>query len=422
MLGMTRSQALSGSAAIDKPAATQELLGRRRANGGRVRRADPDAKVPEAGTCSWKSSAKPKEAATDARANTSDASIGPRQGWAELPAVERASRCAQLQEMGFTNSVARIALEDCGWDVNKALDRLFNSAAESATVSVPPQTIAHNKQSSCQRAGVVTKTTPHAAKTKLVPKARDMDATKGTRHCAEGDSTSASGFSTPRLATCPPSSCGDDTTSPPPALPPGLDHAPRMLAAPPGLDIVTDEPTPCLSSKIALAESRSIPTFQAQDLVVPPALASQVGALSLVPKRSLQKVQHTWHCEDPSTQLSVEEGTFVHAWTDTTTSTGWVYAESLICCSRAGWLPESMLQQMPPGRLWMRITTACSATAPMQLQVEVGNMVMVDASQEHFNGWVYAEQAASATGQPGLQGLLGTAGWVPIQCVKSCEV
>jgi len=374
---MTRSQALPG-----------------RARGGR-----------------GKSSA--KEAATAARATTS-AEVGPRQGWAELPAGEQASRCTQLQEMGFTNSVARTALEDCGWDVNEALDRLFNSPAESATVSVPPQTIAHNKQSSCQRAGGVPKTNPNAAKTKPVPKARDMDATKGTRHCLEGDSTSASGFSTPRLATCPPSSSGDDMASPPPALPPGLDYTPKMLAAPPGLDIVTDEPTPCLSSKIALAESLSI----VPDLVVPAALAAQVGAVPLVPKRSFQRVQHTWHCADPSTQLSVEEDTFVHVWTDTTTSTGWIYAESLIGCSRAGWFPDSMLQRMPPGRMWMRITTACSATAPMQLQAEVGNMVMIDASQEHVNGWVYAEQAASATGKPGLQSSLGTAGWVPIQCVK----
>merc|ERR1712098_485577 len=150
--------------------------------------------------------------------------------------------------------------------------------------------------------------------------------------------------------------------------------------------------------------------------------ASPAGAMSVVPKRRLRKVGHTWECEDTTTQLSVEEETFVYVWSDSKTESGWIYAESLICCSRAGWLPASMLQPLPPGRRWMRITTNCNATFPMQLQVETGNMVLVDASQDPVNGWVYAEQVASATGHPSLQGLLGAGGWVPIQCVKWAEV
>merc|ERR1719326_862945 len=206
-----------------------------------------------------------------------------------------------------------------------------------------------------------------------------------------------------------------------PVLPPGLGGMPTLLAAPPGLDLASDEPTPCPGiSKVT--ESPPLPAFQVPAMVVP--ASDTAGAVSVVPKRRLQKVQHTWECEEhcAGTQLSVEEETFVYVWSDSKTETGWIYAESLICCSRAGWLPESMLQQLPPGRVWMRIMTACRATHPMQLQVEAGNMVLVDGSQDPVNGWAYAEQVASATGRPSLQGLLGAGGWVPIQCVEWADV
>jgi len=58
----------------------------------------------------------------------------------------------------------------------------------------------------------------------------------------------------------------------------------------------------------------------------------------------------------------------------------------------------------------------------MQLQVEAGNMILVDGSQGPVTGWVYAERVASATGRPSLQGMLGAGGWVPIQCVEWAEV
>jgi len=258
---------------------------------------------------------------------------------------------------------------------------------------------------------------------KLPHAARNMDASPA------GDSTSASGGSTPRLPTSmspqrdssSASSADDSITSheKSPSLPPGLEEVPMLLAAPPGLH---DEPTPSANLPRAM-ESVSPAIFQVPGTVVPSS-GKAAGAVSVVPKRRLQKVQHTWECEEhcSTSQLSVEEGTFVYVWSDSKTETGWIYAESLICCSRAGWLPESMLQHLPTGRLWMRVSTACRATHPMQLQVEAGNMVLVDASQDPVNGWVYAEQVASATGRPSLQGLIGAGGWVPIQCVEWADV
>jgi hypothetical protein len=358
---------------------------------------------------------------------------GPQRGWGELPAAERASRCAQLRDMGFSAGAAQQALEECSWDVNQALDILFNGRSnfddsnDCSSLAKHPQTIAHRTQPRSQHTGVRTqknRAQAAACDTKTLPpaKGRNMDMSTA------GDSTSASGGSTPRLpSSMSPQrdlSCASSADysiashSPSPSLPPGLDQTPMLLAAPPGLH---DEPTPC-TNILGAIESTSPPVSLVPAAAVAASATSPAGAVSVVPKRRLQKVQHTWECEDSTTQLSVEEETFVYVWSDSKTETGWIYGESLICCSRAGWLPESMLMQAPSGRLWMRVSTACLATHPMQLQVEAGNMILVDASQDPVNGWVYAEQVGSATGRPSLQGLIGAGGWVPIQCVVWAEV
>jgi hypothetical protein len=142
----------------------------------------------------------------------------------------------------------------------------------------------------------------------------------------------------------------------------------------------------------------------------------------VVPKRKLAKVQHSWACQCGETQLSVEEGTFVHVWCDSETPSGWIYAESLICSSRAGWLPASMLQWLPPTKRWMQVTKPCSAQYPTQLTVDVGNMILVDAAQPPVgDGWIFVEQLDSATGHRPAD-LVCAAGWVPIQCIKWAEV
>lgn len=336
--------------------------------------------------------------------------------------------------MGFSAGAAQKALEECAWDVNKALDDLFNGRSnfdvsnDCPRVTKHPQTTAHSAQPSSRHTGVRSqkaKTQAAACESKKLPhaKARNKDVS------IAGESTSASGGSTPRLPTSmspqrdmsSASSADDSSTSheKSPSLPPGLEEMQMLLAVPPGLQ---DEPTPCANIPDAVASTLPA-VFQVPAVVVPTSGKAE-GAVSVVPKRRLQKVQHTWECEEhcSTTQLSVEEETFVYVWSDSKTESGWIYAESLICCSRAGWFPESMLQQLPLGSLWMRISTACRAIHPMQLQVEAGNMVLVDASQDPVNGWVYAEQVASATGRPNLQGLMGAGGWVPIQCVEWAEV
>lgn len=172
----------------------------------------------------------------------------------------------------------------------------------------------------------------------------------------------------------------------------------------------------------------TIPSAPAKGLqgltTIPSAPAKGTSGVSVVPKRKLAKVQHTWTCDPGSvdTQMSIEEGTFVYVWSESTTATGWVYAESLICSTRAGWLPASMLQQLPPNKCWMRVSKQCRAIYPTQMPVEAGNMILIDISQTPVgDGWVYAEQLGSATGLQVAEGCC-TAGWVPIQCIKWAEV
>jgi hypothetical protein len=320
-----------------------------------------------------------------------------RRGWGELPAAERASRSKQLEEMGFTACDAKQALIYCAWDVNKALDHLFTHGAPALE----------------KNATTPTKNRPSTA-------------------C---DSTSASGGSTPRLRIHTPpqqalssdastaSLCIQPDVGRDPVLPPGL-----AMALPPGLDM-PPQVTACstITTPAASPLSAAMPLLP----VAAPAcglaaasVAPLTNAVSVVPKRHYAKVKHTWECEEncSQSQLSVEENEFIHVWVGSTTESGWTYGESLICCSRAGWLPESMLQKLPPNKFWMRISTSCraSASCPTQLSVESGSMVSVDIMRGPVNGYVYVEDLSSATGRR-VSGVHGVAGWVPIQCIEWAE-
>jgi len=468
---MTRSQAQKGGCTDTvEPLGDAGKPSRSSHRGGGSRKSNSDSKAsPSASGRCWQSGAKSKAlpaadifpslpVGTSPKPAATNAIQGGRipSGWAELPAAERASRREQLQEMGFTSSASQAALEDCNWDVNKALDQLFNGDGSKDSCNFP-----FNSQLTTQCSTGRAKPRNQARSQLQAPEvdarrqgADIIKASLGMNHAsaaikaslgikpasAAGDSTSASGGSTPRRSAGPTSSdspqqdvsssIGDDVI----LVPPGLDDIPMfptLLLAPPGLDLA-DESTLCPKAVADIWSSPPAPCHEPFDVlqpiaaidrsVVPVLAAAPAVAESVVPKRSLQKVQHAWDCEDPASQMGVEEGTFVYVWADSKTETGWVYAESLICCNRAGWLPGSMLQQLPPNRLWMRVTAPCAATFPMQLQVEVGNMVLVDGSHAPVNGWVYAEHVASATGRPSLQGLLGAGGWVPIQCVEWTEV
>lgn len=300
-------------------------------------------------------------------------------GWGELSEAEMTSRIAQLQEMGFSMSAARSSLEVCDWDVNRALDSLF-----------------------------LHKVPPNSQGTTL----DDLDIGKSSSSLGS-ISTSASGGSSPLIMPQKNPSLQDslcDPTIPPvPLFWPSLPET-RALS-----ESLPRGSTAALVSHVMGSQGLN---------TMPTAKVAGPSQVSVVPKRTLAKVQHTWTCDPESadTQLSIEEGTFVHVWAESRTETGWVYAESLMCSSRAGWLPASMLQSIPPSKRWMGVSKPCHAVYQTQLPVEVGNMVLVDVTQTPVgDGWIFAEELSSASGRSTMNGC-GTSGWVPIQCIKWAEV
>lgn len=338
-------------------------------------------------------------------------------GWAELSPSEMAERAAQLQEMGFTTSAARSALEVCDWDVNRALDSLF-------THNVPAN--ANDPESDVPR--------PLAY----------FDLQGEGKSCGSfaSESTSASSSSSPRSSLLMTPQIRPDFMGvaalgvaafpgmpPMPLLPPTLPLMPlagvnTMIASPPGINTLVMATQPVVNPLSGVRDIAA-PAPQALNAITASTPHASVSPVSLVaPKRKLAKVEHTWTCDAKcsDTQLSVEEGTFVYVWSDSKTAEGWIYAESLICSSRAGWLPASMLQQLPPNERWMRVSKPCNAIYPTQMTVNVGNIILVDASQTPVgDGWVYAEQLESATGHCATD-IPCISGWVPIQCIMWAEV
>lgn len=315
-------------------------------------------------------------------------------GWGELSAAEMNSRIAQLQDMGFTSIAARSALEVCDWDVNSALDCLVMHDEPAALT---------NSNQGNNAAKPLFFNNPHD-----IRKPRTSLASDSTS--ASGDSSSDSPLMTPQPKLTGP--LLSPLTAPSvPLFPPSL----ADMVGPPSLAKVPLPPTTRPLTNAMGAQILNLVTGNT---------ANGSLSVSVMPKRRLARVEHTWDCEPHSaeTQMSVEEDSFVYVWSESKTAAGWIYAESLICGSRAGWLPASMLQQLPPNKCWMKVSKSCQAIYPTQLSVDLGNLVLVDVSQPPVgDGWVYAEQLGSATGCQAVD-FTGMDGWVPIQCIVWAEV
>jgi len=329
--------------------------------------------------------------------NDDSQSLKAQQGWGELSTAEMANRVTQLQEMGFSVSAARSTLQICDWDVNKALDTLFKlNVPATAEGSI----LTGSKQPSSTRKPTDT-----------------------SRHSLASDSTSASSHDSSPLATPMKGPLLDPISGPllsisGPLLSPDASSGPLLSISGPLLSPEAkriNESGPLLSpdarcQRDAVTQPRFDSTFSA-----PP-----VSPVSLVPKRQLAKVEHNWTCEAQcsDTQMTIEQDSFVYIWSDSTTSAGWVYAESLMCSSNAGWIPASMLQKLPVSKCWMRISTPCHSLYPTQMEVDVGNIILVDVSQSPAgDGWIYAEAVASASGR--IVTDIASEGWVPMQCIKA---
>jgi len=299
-----------------------------------------------------------------------------KQGWAELSSIEKGNRMTQLQEMGFSQSAARSALEVCDWDVNRALDSLFK----------------HNVPATAE-GNILVRSKQHSDTTEPKRLSHCSLASESTSASSHASSPSLSSLMTPQQGTLLATAAPNAPVMPPlPFLLPDSSEMVRCTDA--------KAPSPFAGLLNGTGDDGARQELKLQELV---ATSTGASPMSVVPKRKLAKVEHTWTCDVQSadTQLSIEQDTFVYVWSDSTTASGWVYAESLMCSSSAGWMPASMLQKLPPNKCWMRVSKLCLPIFPTQMAVDAGNMILVDASTPPVgDGWVYAEAIGSASGRP----------------------
>jgi len=350
-------------------------------------------------------------------------------GWAELSAAEMDSRTTQLQEMGFGRGASRDALQACDWEVNTALDFLLTNKP------LPSKA-------------------PARARPQKGPGASPTAMPSPAAHSSPGSSTTASRGSTPRrmcsgtstVGTSTPATTSDAVFFGDVPLPPGLEslmpgallpEPPGLGLGPPGLgpakaeeklhldSLISPTAAPSAAPSVGILPPSAVPpaptfapTIPSGAIDEPPAPPHESPIVSVVPRRRLARVKHAWAREEwcKETQLSVEAGAFINVWTDSATQQGWVYAESLICSSNAGWLPGSMLHELPPYQFWVRATTKCQATYASQLSVDTGAVLKVDVTKRTDGGWVFADVPEPADGHHGVDASQ-VSGWVPAACL-----
>jgi len=314
--------------------------------------------------------------APGARSNAAPAASKVRGHWGPSAAAEpsgaaMSNRIRQLEEMGFTQEVARRVLAECVWDVNKAIDRLLQSGV------------------------------PSEEKAPALP----TEVWQG-KHC---ESTPASG-STTASATSTPRSLGHSTAASPTAAQRPADGEDIMAASEvlesdarvdsPECLRVTQHPRNALGSD----GSETREACAAEENV---AEARHAEPVASAPRQQIERVETPWQAED-ETQMTVARGDFVRVWAEHGSLNGWVYAEALDGAA-AGWLPAFSLQALPKHQRWLRALRSCGATHSAQRDVEEGRVLLVNVESRTDIGWVYAEAP---------EGDDTARGWVPMSCLE----
>lgn len=356
------------------------------------------------------------------------------------------SQISQLKEMGFSEEVARRALSECVWDVNKAIDKLLLGGldevgdsgavpsmedtidAHPAPIEAPPETPAPPAPGPPPPQAQPTHTpalVPVTAQAEMPPTqevpaqpvpsqsppqppssparmlaapAEELAAeeewalnTDAERQGSSGDSSIVPNASLPANAN--PSSVEDGVSGHEAG---DMDAAPELHA-------------PVIAGPPMMAGSVHIEPPVENDVVAADAALADGGDdedSKKTPKKRIDRASRSWPAEDPS-QLGVEEGDFVSVWIETGTMNGWIHAENL-SDGRAGWLPNVVLEPMENDRNWMKVKQTWEAMDASQCNVIEGHIVIVWSSSrtEH---WTYVE-VREGTQQTGC-------GWLPVFCI-----
>jgi len=262
---------------------------------------------------------------------------------------------AQLKEMGFSEEVSRRVLNECAWDVNKAIDQLLLTEVPEGADGMD-ESIDDRGGGQQPGADVVAESEP-----------------------PHGDANGKSGGYFQGDKAPPATDTGTAWTGSHAAAENGGSAAPAAVSA---------------TNEAVASSGRDGPNPPAQSDVQPPA-----------PKKTLERVTKPWTAGDAS-QLGVVADEFVYVWTETGTDVGWIHAELASNQAKVGWLPQCILQELPDGQRWMRAKQKWQARDETQCSVEVGEFCLVWVSSLTKEGWTYVECQDSAD-----------KGWLPDFCL-----
>lgn len=346
-----------------------------------------------------------------------------------------AGQVAQLRDMGFTDEVAKKALAECVWDVNKALDLLFTRGAEafmSDASEVPMDACSSGNakdRSGHDREDVGEIST--TASTASSPRS----ANRTDVHSSSPLQESHESLAAPSEAanSCP---TQEASVSPPVGLEQGADGAgvsevPAIaeVAICEGTGIGVAKPVAAVLDQKQVAPLPSID--EARDVQGPKDAATEATSVSvgdstvevandaLAPRKRLEQVSTGWIGED--TVLTVSPKEFVLVWADTTTEHDWIYAEHVSDTRRFGWLPTFVFEVLPQHQKWMKVTSSQEAEHETQLEVRQGSVLKVSLHTRTEEGWVYAETVCDGVDHSPNGAGTAQAGWVPVFCFAWAE-
>lgn len=279
---------------------------------------------------------------------TTSSSIASSQG--ATPAI------AQLKEMGFSEEVSRRVLNECAWDVNKAIDQLL--------LTEVPEGADGMEDSIDDRGG--SQSAGHLPSAEVVAESEPphSDANGKSGGYFQGEKAPAAAVDTAEAWTG--------------------SHAAENGGA-------------------AQAVPASNEAAPGPDISIEPAQSE--GVQPSAPTKRLERVTKPWTAGDAS-QLGVVAEEFVYVWTETGTDVGWIHAELASNQAKVGWLPQCILQELPEGQRWMRAKAKWQARDDSQCSVEVGEFCLVWVSSLTKEGWTYVECQDSAD-----------KGWLPDFCL-----
>jgi len=346
------------------------------------------------------------------------------------------SHIRQLKEMGFEEGLAKRVLSECVWDVNKAIDRLFELMSSDTGVeeALAPEEL-HDPPPPIEELPVIDET-PMDAHAELSPTGADAAGAMDPATCSspngaepqfasvhteasDGGSPGPAGESAPGSPVFAPADvpAGNGSTN---DRADAVDAESLPAEAECALEEELVDPVPDSDDGLAVGLLHAPHTpagasAEADNDVADVAVAVQPQPTPSMPKKRFERAARPWNAEDGS-QLQVAPGDFVNVWIDTITENGWIHADKIVAdTTQVGWLPACVLQTIDDNKRWMRVRQEWQAMDESQCSASENSMVIVWLNSRTQEGWSYVEAPldnVSTAAKPG---------WLPAFCLDWIE-